>query len=89
MLPCFLACDGIDIGIVFFTPVDDYEATGAVNNSQQVAGFLNNYFSPSDLQTFFEWYYPKIPRDSETPAVWWGRTEPLSRGQKEASTSST
>eukprot|EP00933_Yihiella_yeosuensis_P044839 TRINITY_DN40113_c0_g1_i1.p1 TRINITY_DN40113_c0_g1~~TRINITY_DN40113_c0_g1_i1.p1 ORF type:complete len:568 (-),score=86.09 TRINITY_DN40113_c0_g1_i1:139-1842(-) len=34
------------------------EATGVKNNTQQVAGFLGNYFSPSDLQTFFNEYYP-------------------------------
>ena len=36
----------------------DTEATGVTNNTQQVAGFLGNYFSPSDLQTFFSEYYP-------------------------------
>lgn len=37
----------------------DVEAVGAAGNSQQVAGFIGNYFSPRDLQIFFSQYYPK------------------------------
>jgi tripeptidyl-peptidase-1 len=37
----------------------DVEATGAPGNSQHVAGFIGNYFSPQDLQTFFSQYYQK------------------------------
>jgi tripeptidyl-peptidase-1 len=35
------------------------EGTANPNNTQHVASFLNNSFSPNDLQLFFSQYYPK------------------------------
>lgn len=59
--------------------IQNFEASGALNNTQQVAAFLNNSFQPSDLQTFFAEYYPKGrgrtvdfvvgPNDAANPTV--------------------
>jgi len=58
--------------------IGTFEAKGAPGNSQQVAGFLNNSFSPSDLQQFFSNYYPKGkgrtakivgPNDASNPTI--------------------
>jgi tripeptidyl-peptidase-1 len=47
--------------------IGDREAScnASCHNSQQVASFLNNSFSPKDLQMFFRQYYPKA--EGRTP----------------------
>ena len=56
----------------------DHEAScnASCHNSQQVASFLNNSFSPKDLQMFFQQYYPKAEGRTPTPVSYTHLTLP-------------